>query len=38
MRRQIIAFLDEYCRNLTLHDVREWYNDACADGLMPLNM
>jgi hypothetical protein len=28
MRRQILAFLDEYCRSLTLTDVREWYVDA----------
>ena len=28
MRRQILAFLDEYCRSLTLQDVREWYVDA----------
>ena len=28
MRAQIIAFLDEYCRGMTLADVREWYADA----------
>jgi hypothetical protein len=28
MRRQILAFLDEYCSRLTLQDVREWYVDA----------
>jgi len=28
MRRQIVAFLEEYCRGLTLHDVREWYDEA----------
>ncbi len=28
MRRQILAFLDEYCRALTLQDVREWYVDV----------
>jgi hypothetical protein len=42
MRRQILAFLDEYCRDMTLQDVREWYNDAfseptpaalCAEGV-----
>jgi len=31
MRRQILAFLDEYCRTLTLQDVREWYADAFPD-------
>ncbi len=31
MRRQILAFLDEYCRTLTLQDVREWYVDAFPD-------
>jgi hypothetical protein len=42
MRGQILAFLDEYCRGLTLQDVREWYLDAfpestpavpCAEGV-----
>ena len=42
MRRQILAFLDEYCRTLTLQDVREWYVDVfpevtpaapCAEGV-----
>ena len=28
MRAQILAFLDEYCRGMTLADVREWYADA----------
>ncbi len=28
MRRQVLAFLDEYCGSLTLHDVREWYVDV----------
>ena len=28
MRRQMLAFLDEYCRGMTLADVREWYADA----------
>lgn len=27
-RAQILAFIDEYCRHLTLQDVREWYADA----------
>ncbi len=31
MRRQILAFLDDYCRTLTLHDVREWYVEAFGD-------
>ncbi len=31
MRRQLLAFLDEYCRGMTLADVREWYADALAD-------
>jgi len=31
MRRQVLAFLDEYCRTLTLQDVREWYVDAFPD-------
>jgi hypothetical protein len=28
MRSQILAFLEDYCRSLTLQDVREWYVDA----------
>jgi hypothetical protein len=28
MRSLILAFLDEYCRGLTLHEVREWYVDV----------
>lgn len=31
MRRQVLAFLDEYCRGMTLADVREWYVDAFTD-------
>ena len=31
MRRQILVFLDEYCRSLTLQDVREWYVDVFPD-------
>jgi len=27
-RSQVLAFLDEYCRSLTLQDVREWYVEA----------
>ncbi len=30
MKHQILAFLDEYCRGMTLQDVREWYADAFA--------
>ena len=33
MRRQLLAFLDEYCRGMTLADVREWYADALADAV-----
>ena len=41
MRRQVLEFLDEYCRSLTLQDVREWYVDVfpeitpavCAEGV-----
>ena len=35
MRRQILAFLDEYCGSLTLQDVREWYVDAFPDLTTP---
>jgi hypothetical protein len=28
MRGQILAFLDEYCRDLTLRDAGRWYDDA----------
>jgi hypothetical protein len=31
MRRQILAFLEEYCRGMTLQDVREWYVDAFSE-------
>ncbi|HTU70069.1 MAG TPA: hypothetical protein VMF11_07075 [Candidatus Baltobacteraceae bacterium] len=31
MRRQILAFLDEYCGSLTLQDVRAWYVDVFPD-------
>lgn len=30
MRRQVLAFLDEYCRGMTLQDACEWYADAFA--------
>jgi hypothetical protein len=42
MRGQILAFLDEYCRGLTLAEVREWYVEVfpeptlavpCAEGV-----
>lgn len=28
MRAQILAVLEELCRDLTLHEVREWYLDS----------
>jgi len=28
MRAQIVAFLEEYCRGMTMRDVREWFVDA----------
>ena len=28
MRAQLLAFLEEYCRGMTLRDVREWFADA----------
>lgn len=28
MRAQILAYLEEYCRGMTLRDVREWFGDA----------
>jgi hypothetical protein len=28
MRGEILAFLDEYCRELSLRDVGQWYDDA----------
>jgi hypothetical protein len=31
MRGQMLAFLDEYCRGMTLQDVREWYLDAFSE-------
>ena len=31
MRAQILAVLEELCRDLTLHDVREWYLDSLHD-------
>jgi hypothetical protein len=27
---QILAFIEEHCRNLTLREVREWYMEAFA--------
>jgi len=35
MRRQVLAFLDEHCRSLTLQDVREWYVDAFPESAPP---
>ena len=28
MRAQILAFLEEYCRGMTLRDAREWFLEA----------
>jgi hypothetical protein len=36
MRRLMLAFLDEYCRGLTLQDVRQWYADAFSEPLAVL--
>lgn len=30
MRRQIVAFLEEYCRGMTLREAGEWYDEAFA--------
>ncbi len=30
MKHQILDFLEEYCRGLTLRDVCEWYTEAFA--------
>ncbi len=38
MRRQILTFLEEYCRGMTLADVREWYVDALADTAPPVSI
>jgi hypothetical protein len=35
LQRQILAFIEEHCRGLELHDVREWYAEAFA--LEPAN-
>ncbi len=35
MRRQVLAFLDEHGRSLTLQDVREWYVDAFPESAPP---
>ncbi len=35
MRGMILAFLDEYCRGMTLQDAREWYADAFAGDDVP---
>jgi hypothetical protein len=32
-RSQVLAFLDEYCRSLTLQDVREWYVEAFPEAM-----
>ena len=31
MRAQILAALEELCRGVTLHEVREWYVDSIAE-------
>jgi hypothetical protein len=31
MRMQVLAVLEELCRDLTLRDVREWYAESMAD-------
>jgi hypothetical protein len=31
MRMQVLAVLEELCRDLTLHDVREWYAESMGD-------
>jgi hypothetical protein len=31
MRLQVLAVLEELCRDLTLHDVREWYAESMGD-------
>jgi hypothetical protein len=33
MRRQILAFLEEHCRSMTLREAREWYDEAFATSL-----
>ena len=30
MRGQILSFLEEFCRGMTLQDARDWYVDAFA--------
>jgi hypothetical protein len=31
MRMQVLAVLEEWCRDLTLRDVREWYAESMPD-------
>lgn len=31
MKLQVLAFIEEHCRALTLRDVREWYQEAFAE-------
>jgi hypothetical protein len=31
MRLQVLAVLEELCRDLTLHDVREWYAESMGE-------
>ncbi|HTU81200.1 MAG TPA: hypothetical protein VMF61_03670 [Candidatus Acidoferrales bacterium] len=33
MRRQIVAFLEEYCRGMTLREAGEWYDEALASAV-----
>ncbi len=30
MKLQVLAFIEEHCRELTLRDVRDWYVEAFA--------
>lgn len=30
MRLEVLAFIEEHCRGLTLRDVRDWYVEAFA--------
>jgi hypothetical protein len=37
-RVQMLAFLDEICRGMTLRDAREWYAQAFADTEVPADL
>lgn len=28
LRRELVAFIDEFCRQMTLAQAREWYDEA----------